>query len=242
MRRLALAIALGVVLLAGVGVALVLRWQRADEARPAAATDAADAVGVRQFRLVLAGEECAGVSVLCLRRDLPAEGVLVVTRSADGTVTHERRFSDDHLESQTFTDGPDGLVLAEQRQDVSFAGMRRDERDVPEPAPLLFPATMAVGERWQASYALRKLQVTTASDVVGTETVDVDGQEVDTYVIEQHTTSSGPFEGDERVRIWWAPSLAMPVRRTIERKLSGSFAYQLELDERLASTEPIDAA
>ena len=86
---------------------------------------------------------------------------------------------------------------------------------------------------------LRKLAVHTTSAVVASEDVEVDGQKVATLVIDQTTTSSGPFSGDERVRLWWAPALRLAVRRTVERRLEGGFAYRLQLDERLASTTPI---
>lgn len=237
MRRLAIAAAVTAVVAAAGATAAVVAWRDAGEARVAAAPHGQ--TGVRSFRLVLRGEECAGISALCLTRKLPAEGVLVVDQRADGSVVHERRFSDDHVEAQTFAAGADGLVLEEQRQEVSFAGMRRDEQDVPSPEPLLFPAALAVGDRWEARYMLRKLAVHTTSAVVASEDVEVDGQKVATLVIDQTTTSSGPFSGDERVRLWWAPALRLAVRRTVERRLEGGFAYRLQLDERLASTTPI---
>ena len=60
-------------------------------------------------------------------------------------------------------------------------------------------------------------------------------EKIPTVVVELHTTTTGPFHGDEVSTEWWAPSLGLPLRRTITRSLGGEFTYRLTLDLRVAS-------
>jgi hypothetical protein len=183
------------------------------------------------------GWECGGVGPLCLRRSLPKQ-LRVVVSWRGRQLQIEQDYSTDHLETQRFAVGPAGRRLVWQRQDITMVGIGRDERDTPQPTPLVQPGTLRVGATWKAHFHLRELVTDASYRVVSRKTASVGGRQLQVFEIASTTRSSGPFHGTETVRELYAPALGLDVWRSVERRIAGEFTYKLSVRQRLLSTAP----
>lgn len=79
---------------------------------------------------------------------------------------------------------------------------------------------------------------------IGTDTVEVDGEEVPAYHYVRRRTMSGAQVGAERSEVWFATETGMPLRneRSIEVRTStviGDVTYTEQGDFRITSLEPV---
>ena len=64
------------------------------------------------------------------------------------------------------------------------------------------------------------------------------GKGFDTLVVEIQSVTDGPHPGTRDETMWWAPSLALPVRSDVNMDIGGVFAFRSPISVTLVSAIP----
>lgn len=191
--------------------------------------------GVWTYRAT--GDETVGAGPVSIDRPLPPEAQMVV-RAAPRGFWRTLVLSKEHVEASRIRTAPEGEYLVERVTTVKVAGLGRDDRQALVPPPLVYPASMEVGDTWTERYRMDEVRVVTRARVVRREVVDVGGRSVDAVVIGKTTAITGPVAGSRRDTVWWAPGLRMPVRWRFSTTVDGVASLRTDADVVLTSTEP----
>lgn len=238
-------------LLAAVGAGLWL-WDRAGESTPAdvaaavgrvRAAGGADArarpgvprYGVYRFRQT--GSERGGLGPVHISRGLPERALYVVTPWKGG-YAEELDISDEHIEGLRLRAGADGVREMWRRSDVTFLGVGRDDRRDLTPPPLRMPRRLAVGATWSSHLVADALPMTIRGTVVRADAVEVGGRRLAARVVRTVTDTGGIHHGRRIDVMWWSPALSLPLRWTIDMRISGIVSLRTTADLRLESTTP----
>jgi hypothetical protein len=189
------------------------------------------------YRFAQTGQESAGGGPLSVSRDLPAEALYIVTPIAGG-YHEDLRHSEEHVEEVRFLVDGTGSHAVWRRTKVTFVGIGEDDANDVTPPSLEHPAKLRVGASWDGRYAQGDLDVSFASRVTKRASVTLDGTKVPAFVIQTVSDFSGSTTGQRTDELWWAPSLALPVRWTIAMTTGGSSEFEIDADLRLLSATP----
>lgn len=112
-----------------------------------------------------------------------------------------------------------------------------------EPSALATPAEIETGTTWTTRCSTESTTERATWTIVGTETVTVDGADVEAVRIQEETEQSGKTNG-QGLREWWLDVESGLVLRQVVRNDSstssaiGAVAYQEEYELALVSLEP----
>lgn len=191
--------------------------------------------GVYSFRQT--GQESAGGGPLEVSRDLPARALYVIT-PIPGGYHEDLRFSEEHIEEVRFQVDARGTRALSRRTKVTFLGVGEDETSDQAPPPLDHPARLRVGSEWSGRYASGEVPVSFHARVVARRPAALDGRQVETFVIRTDSETGGSRPGTRRDEVWWAPSLALPVRWTIAQDYGGATTFEMNATLELQSATP----
>ena len=189
------------------------------------------------YRYTESGSETGGVGPLAITRNLPAQARLVVTSRADGWDA-EMDYSRQHIESMRVARLGGELRVTFRRTKITFAGFGRDDRRAVEPPSLFLPARPSPGARWRESYRTGDINVRVDDRILRRERARVGDRELDVLVVTSHSDTDGPHPGTRDETLWWAPSLAIPVRWDVDMDIGGTFAFRARLSVRLVGAVP----
>lgn len=239
-------------LLVGIGAGVWL-WNRAGESTPAdadaavrdfraaAGGGAGPRAGVPRagvYRLRQSGTERGGVGPIDLARDLPGVALYTVT-PAPGGYREELDISEEHVESSLLRVGAAGATRrVSTRTKVTFLGVGRDDRRELRPAPLRFPARLAVGATWSSRYTAGSLPVSVRSRVIRTDAVEIDGRRRPVVVVRSVTDTGGTHPGRRTDVIWWSVPRALPLRWTIDTEIRGIAKLRTRAELALETLAP----
>ena len=233
-----------------VAIAVVLLWRAAGSSDPVsqdealaifrsaqgdAAATGGPAPGV--YRYTASGSETGGVGPFAVTRSLPGQARLVVTSRPDGWEA-ELAYSRQHIEAMRVARRGGELRVTFRRTKVTFAGFGRDDRRAVEPPSLLLPAHPSPGTRWRETYRTGDLNVRAGNRVLRNERVRVGDRDIDVVVLSSHSDTDGPHPGTRDETVWWAPSVAIPVRWDVDMDIGGTFAFRARSSVRLTSAVP----
>ncbi|MFN8111328.1 MAG: hypothetical protein U0Y82_16030 [Thermoleophilia bacterium] len=218
-----------------VGLAAAVGEFRGDHVTAGAMGPGLPAAGVYTYRAT--GWERANMGPVHLSRNVPAQGQDVVTPSPGG-FTSELRLSGEHLESNRYRMRDGALWVTWQRTNVTFLGVGRDDKRTLKPAVLAVPRTPRPGMHWDVSHTSWLLHITGTARVEGTASLTVDGRDVPVVIIRTDTVTKGAHGGPLHQRMWWAPSLGLPVRVVTDTTLSGVVGYRSHIELWLNATQP----
>ena len=197
----------------------------------------APAPGVYTYDAV--GMESGGAASVKIDRALPPTAKMIVWQQPGGYRTR-LVYSDDHLEGFAYTITDEGRALNWMRTRVSLLGSTSDDENPVQPEALWIPADPKKGDTWESTFDVEGDYTTHyASTVVGTETVMVGGESIETVVIERTTTYEGGLTGEWTDTWWWSPDLLVPVKMAVvgeSKQGLGVFSQDSELT--LSSTAP----
>jgi hypothetical protein len=239
-------------LLVAVGAGFWL-WSRAGEStaadpdaavrdfREAAGGGAGPRPGVPRagvYRLRQSGTERGGVGPIDLTRDLPDVALYTVT-PAPGGYREELDISEEHVESSLLRVGKAGATRrVSTRTKVTFLGVGRDDRRELRPAPLRFPARLAVGDTWSSRYTAGTLPITVRSRVLRRDAVEIDGRRLPAVVVRTITDTGGTHPGRRTDVIWWSVPRALPLRWSIDTEIRGIAKLRTRAELALETLAP----
>jgi len=183
------------------------------------------------------GDETVGLGPIELDRPLPDEAQVVV-RPAPGGYWRTLVLSEQHVEASRFRVRTRGAFLEERITTVTVAGVGRDDRQVLVPAPLAWPRRIAVGDAWRERYVMDEVRVDTRVRVLRRTSIEVAGRRIPVLLVDRRGVVSGPLEGFRDDRMWWSPSMQMPVRWVLRTKLEGFASIRTDADLVMSGVEP----
>jgi hypothetical protein len=245
-RRIAAVLA--VLVLAALAAGGYVVWHRAGHSTPvrvSAAVRAFRAAGSALaghpapgvYAYAVSGYECAGIGPVCVHRRLPHRGYEIITRRGR-TLTIELDLSAQHSETQRFGLTRAGRMLEWQRTDLSILGVTQDDATATIPATLALPARLRPGVRWTQTFHAEAVRVHGRNTILPARTVTVAGDRERCLTVVADSVTTGPHPGTERDRDCIVPGSLLDVRFSIDRRITGTFPYRLELTAALVSPTP----
>lgn len=192
--------------------------------------------GVYRYRVV--GSEEGGAGPFSVRRDLPAEALLVVTGSGDGWYA-ELSYSRQHIEGARYVIRDGAILVTSRRTKVTFAGFGRDDRREADPPSVFMPANALVGTRWSENSRTGDVEVRGENRVLRSQRITLGSEVVDTLVVEAKSRITGAHPGTRTEVIWWAPELGIPARSTVRMDIGGVFGFSTDIQTQLLSATPV---
>lgn len=235
-----------VLVLVGVGIWF---WIAASHSTPVSAQSALEEYGTAGGRTgtgpragawsySATGSETVGFGPVHVTRDLPSVARLVV-RPAAGGYWRTLALSEEHVEATRLTVSATGTRAVSRTTTLTVAGIGRTQDDVLRPPPLIYPPDMAVGDTWRQRYALHNLDVDARVRVLRRDVVRVGDVDVPVLVIRTVGLITGAIPGRRTDIDWYAPSLGLPARWTLDMDVSGAASLVVKADLTMTSTEPL---
>jgi hypothetical protein len=106
---------------------------------------------------------------------------------------------------------------------------------------VLIPKRLRIGVSWSATYTVGKSVVIRKSRVAGRATSKLPGVGALWRIRVSEEWTGTTASGANEETIVWSPKLHLPIARTIDRNLQGSFAEDLRSTVSLVSTSPLAA-
>ena len=197
--------------------------------------DGAPAAGVYTYRV--SGSEAGGSGPFKVRRDFPATGTMTVRRTSDGWET-ETSLSEQHVEGARFRIAGDAIEMVWRREDVTFAGLGRDDRRDINGRYRIAPLVPRVGVHFTDTYLAGSLRNRVETSVVRNDRVLVGDTSVAVVLIRSTTRTTGALSGSREETLWWSPELRVPVRISQRVTLGGVVAFDSRLDMVLEGLTP----
>lgn len=191
--------------------------------------------GVYTYRV--RGHEAGGAGPFRIGRDLPELATTTVTRFGDGWQT-ETRLSRQHVEGARFVVTGGAVRMVWRREDVTFAGVGRDDRRDLVGTYRVAPLRPTPGIMWRDEYLAGSLRNVVTTTVGDRERLDVDGTVVPTIRIDSRTTTTGALSGTRVETVWWSTDLRIAVRVRQRIEIDGVFGYEATLDMALTGVRP----
>lgn len=196
---------------------------------------AAPAAGVYTYRVT--GNEAGGSGPFKVRRDFPGTATMTVRRTADGWET-ETNLSEQHVEGARFRIAGDAIEMVWRREDVTFAGLGRDDRRDIDGRYRIAPLAPRVGDRFTDTYLAGSLRNRVETAVVRSDRLQVGGTSVPVVVLRSTTRTTGALSGARDETLWWSPELRVPIRITQRVAIAGVVAFDSRLDMVLQGLTP----
>jgi hypothetical protein len=232
-RRLVLAGVAVVAIAAAVAYLLVHRSTKATPATAPAVVQSTLARGVLPrpgvYVYAQTGYEQAKIGPLTIRRKFPAQALVVVSGTGH-VVQTEWRYSKQHLEASRVRVTPSGSYTLWQRTRLQLV-VTDDEAHATRPVTLSLPARLHVGEAWTQRYSVNGITTVSRNRITGRTTLE--GKPVFVEVATSVVTGAHP--GTERDVDWIDPVSGLDLRETIDRRIGGSFPYEMHVAERFLS-------
>ena len=191
--------------------------------------------GVYTYRQ--SGSERGSFGPIGIDRTLPNEARLTI-RSVEGGYLQQLDLAREHIEARRFKLTPAGSRVTWIRTKITFARFGRDDRRSTRPQPLEVPAKLRLGQAWATTYRTGDLPVAAASRVLRRDDVTVDGDAVDTFVIETRSVTGGSHPGTEIDTTWWSPRYRLPIRLELERRIRGAAGLRVDTVLEITSLRP----
>lgn len=189
------------------------------------------------YTYAVSGFECAGIGPVCVHRPLPRRAYEIVTRRAR-TLTIELDLSAQHAETQRFRLTAAGRMLTWQRTTLSILGVSQDDATATVPATLALPARLRPGMRWTQSFHAGEVRVHGRNAILPARAFTVGGHRERCVTVVADSVTAGPHPGTEDDRDCIVPGSLVDVRFSIDRRITGTFPYRLELTASLRSATP----
>jgi hypothetical protein len=229
-RRLVLAGVAVVVIAALAAYVLVHRSSKATPATAPAVVRASLTPGVLPrpgvYVYAQTGYERAKVGPLTIRRKFPTTALLVVSGSGN-VVQTEWRYSKQHLEATRVRVTATGTYTLWQRTRLQLI-ITDDEAHDTDPVTLSLPARLHVGQAWTQHYSVNGITTVSHNRIVRRTILD----DKVVFVETADSVVTGAHPGIERDVDWIDPSTGLDLRETIDRKVGGSFPYEMHVDDR----------
>lgn len=247
-RRRRLWIGMGGVLVVGLALWIVIREARTSDpvsiasvverfrADGGSGADGAPAPGVYVYRV--SGSEAGGAGVVMISRPFPKTASVTITPTSDGWET-ETNFSEQHIEATRLRIQGAAVVMTWRREDVTFAGLGRDDRRDIEGRYRIAPLTPRPGMTFSDVYRAGSLENQVTTRVVARESITVDGQPIAVARMRSRTQTEGALSGTREETLWWSPLLRIPVRSRLKVTIEGVVDYRSTIDMTLQSVEPL---
>jgi hypothetical protein len=195
----------------------------------------APAAGVYTYRVT--GSEAGGTGPFKVRRDFPETATVTVRRTATGWET-ETNLSEQHIEGARYRINAGAIEMVWRREDVTFAGLGRDDRRDIVGRYRIAPVDPRPGQRFDDTYLAGSLQNRVQTEVVRREQVRVGGVSVPVVVVTSTTRTTGALSGSREETVWWSSELRVPVRLTQRVTISGVVAFDSRLEMTLQGLTP----
>jgi len=173
------------------------------------------------------GYEQAKAGPLKIHRRFPPEAILVVSGQGH-VVQQEWRYSQQHLEATRLLVNAGGRFTLWNRTKLVLV-VTSDEAHDAHPVTLSEPAHLKVGDHWVQSYTVGSIHTVSRNRIVRREILQ--GRPVLVEVADSIVTGGG-HPGTERDVDWHDPSTGLDLRETIDRKIGGTFPYEMHVDVR----------
>jgi hypothetical protein len=230
-RRLAIVILVLVAAASAVVVLLVRHGSKSTQAKPPPPPRSTLAPGVLPrpgvHTYAQSGYEEAKASFITIKRAFPQRAVLVVSGSGN-VVQEEWRFSNQHLEATRTRVTPRGRYSIWQRTRLVMV-IVDDEAHPAVPVTLSRPNVLRVGQDWTQDYRVGGVRSVSRNRV--TKTCVYKGQKCFVVVADSKVTGAHP--GTERDVTWESTSTGLTLYETIDRKIGGTFPYEMHVELRL---------
>ena len=171
------------------------------------------------------------------RRSLPEESQRIITHHPRGWKQHHY-FSEQREIWTTFQLTDRGAAISYQRNKVVFGPITNDSHIDFDPAMLVGPRVLEVGQTWSGSWE-GKTYGTYEGKTFERVVLDIGGEEVETFGIEVNIRLEGEQEGNVIAKVWIAPEYSMTVKEHFIQNVStGVGSYHAEWTITLKSLEP----
>lgn len=204
-------------------------------AQETASGSSAPAPGVYTYRVT--GSEAGGSGPFKVRRDFPATATVTVRRTSAGWET-ETNLSEQHLEGARFRVNAGAIEMVWRREDVTFAGLGRDDRRDIGGRYRIAPVDPHPGEHFEDTYLAGSLRNRVQTAVQRADRIQVGGVSVPVVVLTSTTRTTGALSGSRDETVWWSSELRVPVRVTQRVTIGGVVAFDSQLDMVLQGLTP----
>lgn len=238
------------VLLAGVAFGGYWSWKRIHRA-DAPSTVAALAVVARGgkptgelpvgvWTAQQSGASKAAVSVVSVRRSLPGRALLELARSG-ASVALTWRFSAGTYDTFLVRQSNRGLLAVGASMGTTTPIASKGASGTFEKSILLIPRRLKIGVSWSATYSMGTSVVVRKSRIAGRATSKLPGVGVVWRIRVSEEWTGTTASGADEETILWSPKLHLPIGRSVDRSLQGSFTQDLRSTLSLTSTTPLVA-
>ena len=171
------------------------------------------------------------------RRNFPEESQRVVTIENGGWYQHHY-FSNQRETWTRFRVIEDGAAISMQRNKVTFGPVTQDSTIDFAPPMLVGPRDLQVGRKWSGRWS-GKTTGTYTGEIFERVTIDIGGEQVETYGIAIDMQMRGEIEGEVHARVWLSPEYAMTVREHYKQRVKADVGdYNAEWTMTLKSLQP----
>ena len=129
-----------------------------------------------------------------------------------------------HDERHIYRYGDAGVFLSYEQATVTCGGVKQSSAVNYDPAQPRVRQPLSSGASWRSTCGDSARTERATTQVVGSDTVVIDGHTYSTWVIDTHVDMSGDESGTRDQRWWWSPDLGMPVKwhESLSGKRSGA--------------------
>jgi hypothetical protein len=241
---------LALVILAGIIFGVYWSWKRIHRADAPSTVAALAAVArggkpsgelpVGVWTAQQSGTSKASVSVLSVRRSLPARALLELSRSG-ASVALTWRFSAGTYDTFLVRQSDRGLLAVGASMGTTTPIDSKGASATFKKSIVLIPRRLKVGVSWSATYPMGSSVVVRKSRVAGRASSKLPGVGVVWRIRVSEEWTGTTAAGNDEETILWSPKLHLPIGRTVDRNLQGSFAQDLRATLTLPSTTPLAA-
>ncbi|MCW2955687.1 MAG: hypothetical protein JWO69_556 [Thermoleophilia bacterium] len=180
------------------------------------------------------------------KHDFPAEVAVVVELDDDNEQawTANAVFVKQHIEERDFRTTNAGLEDLGFRREIEFFGQVQDNRYECSDGAERFRADAEPGSTtsWTCTQEGDKATIKYTSTLVGTEALEIGGEQVETWHVKVDSTQSGDTVGTDASEFWYAETgLAVRMKanlRTRTKSVLGETDFRERYDYTLASLVP----
>ena len=129
-----------------------------------------------------------------------------------------------HDERHIYRYGDAGVTLSYEEATVTCGGIKQSSTVNYSPPQQRVKLPLSSGESWSTDGGDSGRTERGTFQVVGSDTVTIDGHAYQTWVIDTHVSMSGSETGTRDQRWWWSPQLGIPVKwhESLSGKRSGA--------------------
>lgn len=183
----------------------------------------------------------ATVSVLAVRRSLPAHGLLEIARRG-ASMALTWRFSAGSYDTFLVRQSDRGLLAVGASIGTTTPIGSQGASGTFAKSIVFIPRRLKLGTSWLATYPLGKSVVIRRSRVAGRQQSALPGVGVVWRIRVSEEWTGTTASGSDEETILWSPKLRLPVGRTVDRNLQGTLAQDLQATLALQSAKALTSA